>query len=404
VAVFSRFRLDCLILVGLAPLLAWGATGQREPLGLTAAGGVLLRDGNPYRAVGANYFDLFARVLRDPLDTSHRRGLARLARAGIPFVRFMACGFWPLDNDLYRKDKDAYFRRLDSVVRAAEEERVGLIPSLFWHLPTAADVAGEPIDQLGNPQSATIAFIRRYTAEVVGRYKDSPALWGWEMGNEYNLGADLPNAAKHRPPVVPSLGTALQRTQRDELKFAHLSVAFRAFAETVRRLDPQRIIISGNSLPRGSAYHNVLEHSWKEDTPEQFRDILLRDNPAPIDTLCVHVYPVENRRYPAGAQTLDELVGRLQQLARQAGKPLFIGEFGVGFHGRPEQEQAAFAELLAAIEKHQVPLSAFWVYDFAGQDKDWNITFDNQRSALLQMVIHANQRIRQIPNTPAAAR
>jgi hypothetical protein len=315
----------------------------------------------------------------------------------------MACGFWPVENDLYLKDKEAYFRRLDSVVRAAEEEHVGLIPSLFWHLPTVSDMVGEPLDQLGNPRSKTISFLRQYTTEVVNRYKHSPAIWGWEIGNEFNLGADLPNAAAWRPPVWPNLKTAVKRTERDELKFAHLSVAFRVFSETVHQIDPQRMIISGNSIPRTSAYHNVLEHNWKEDTRDEFREILLRDNPSPINTICVHVYPVAKNRYPAGARTLDELVGLVQQEARRARKPLLIGEFGVGDHDSSEQEQAAFAEILAAIEKYQVPLSAFWVYDFAGQDKEWNITFDNRRSHLLHLVIQANQRIHKTLGTPATA-
>lgn len=391
---FRRTTWAALALACLAPLMAEGQTGTSQPLGLTVVDGVLLRDGKPYRAIGANYFDLFARVLRNPKDTSHRTGLARLAQAGIPFVRFMACGFWPVDNDLYLKDKESYFRRLDSVVRAAQEEHVGLIPSLFWTLSTVPDIVGEPLDQWGNPRSKTIAFLRHYTREVVARYKRSPAIWGWELGNEYNLGADLPNAAAHRPPVWPNLKTALTRSERDDLKFVYLAVAFREFAATVRELDPQRMIISGNSLPRASAYHNVLEHSWKEDTPEQFREILLRDNPSPIDTICVHVYPQEKNQYPAGTRTLDDLVRLVQQNARREKKPLFIGEFGVGVHGSKEREQVAFEEILAAIEKYQVPLSAFWVYDFAGQDKDWNITFDNQRSHLLQLVIRANQRIR----------
>ncbi len=362
--------------------------------GLSVVEGVLLRDAKPYRAIGANYFDLFARVLRNPDDTTSRTGLARLAEAGVPFVRFMACGFWPVDNDLYQQDKDEYFRRLDLVVRSAEQARIGLIPSLFWNLATTPDRVGEPLDQLGNPASKTNELIRQYTAEVVSRYQHSPAIWGWELGNEYNLEADLPNAAKHRPKIVPKLKTALERSERDEVKFVHLEVAVRAFAETLRKIDPRRPIISGNSLPRASAYHNVTEHSWKPDTPEQFREILLRDNPAPFDTLCVHVYPAKENGYPAGAKSLDELVASLQQNARRAGKPLFIGEFGVSSPAGAEPDEATFAELLAAIEKHQVPLSAFWVFDLAAQDKDWNITLENPRSKLLQLAIEANKRIR----------
>jgi cellulase (glycosyl hydrolase family 5) len=390
-----------LILLGVAPLSAADATGSVNPSGLTLVDGVLLRDGKPYRAIGANYFDLFARLLPNPHDASYRQGLARLAQAGIPFVRFMACGFWPVDNELYLTDKEEYFRRLDGVVRAAEEEHVGLIPSMFWNLSTAPDIAGEPLDQLGNPQSKSIRFLRQYTTEVVERYKHSAAIWGWEIGNEFNLSADLPNAPESRPPVWPNRKTALTRTARDDVKFVHLAVAFQACAETVHRIDPQRMIISGNALPRTSAYHNVVEQNWKEDTPLQFREILLRDNPSPINTICVHVYPVEKNRYPAGTRSMDALIGILQQEARQARKPLFIGEFGAEDVGSNEQQQAAFAEILAAIEKHQVPLSAFWVFDYAGQDKQWNITFDNRRSRLLQLVISSNQRIRKSMETRA---
>ena len=46
--------------------------------------------------------------------------------------------------------------------------------------------------------------MRTYIREVVSRYVNSPAIWGWEFGNEYNLPADLPNAADHRPPIVTS--------------------------------------------------------------------------------------------------------------------------------------------------------------------------------------------------------
>ena len=156
---------------------------------------------------------------------------------------------------------------------------------------------------------------------------------------------------------------------------------------------------------RGTAqYHNLHEHTWTEDAPEQFREILLRDNPSPIDTICVHVYPDDRNRYAAKSRSLDELVGRVQQEARRARKPLFMGEFGVQSRGNKEREQAVFEEMLAAIEKHQVPLSAFWVYDYAGQDNEWNVTFDNQRSNLLRLVIEANRRIRRTLATQAAAR
>ncbi|MGB2819413.1 MAG: hypothetical protein WBF17_00425, partial [Phycisphaerae bacterium] len=179
--------------------------------------GVLIRDGRPFRGIGVNYFDAFYRTLKDPNDTSYDEGFRTLAAHGIPFARFMCCGFWPVENRLYLTDRERYFRLLDGVVKSAEKHGVGLVPSLFWHRGTVPDLVGEPCDQWGNPESKTHAFLRTYTREIVTRYRSSPAIWGWEFGNEYNLSADLPNAAKHRPPTPARLGTPATRTARDEL-------------------------------------------------------------------------------------------------------------------------------------------------------------------------------------------
>ena len=45
--------------------------------------------------MGANYFNMFQRTLKNPSDKSYEKGLSQLAIACIPFVRFMAGGFWP---------------------------------------------------------------------------------------------------------------------------------------------------------------------------------------------------------------------------------------------------------------------------------------------------------------------
>ena len=368
-------------------------SATRQPPGLSVDKGMLVLRGKPYSGVGVNYFSLFYRRIKKPSDESHRGGLERLAGAGIPFVRFTACGFWPVDWDIYLRDREAHFKLLDGVVTSAEKAKIGLIPSLFWHMSTVPDIVGEPVDQLGNPDSETIAFIRRYTKEVVLRYRNSPAVWAWEFGNEYNLHADLPNASKHRPPVWPTLKTARKRTKRDELTSQAMLTALSEFAKTVRKYDKHRVLITGHSVPRPSAYHNTKEKSWKSDSPRQFEQILLRDNPDPFDTICVHAYPKANRKYSAGADNLTSMIETIQRISLKARKPLFIGEFGAPLTLGKEKERFAFLELLNAIETNRVPLSAVWVFDHAGQNKDWNITFDNQRSYMLKLIAKANQRM-----------
>jgi hypothetical protein len=388
---------------GLAALVCLAALGAQAcgaekapaaPPGLYVRDGILMKDGRPFRGVGANYFSLLSRMIKDPADTSGLSNLKALAQARIPFVRFMCGGYWPVDLKLYLQDREAYFRRLDQVVRSAETNNIGLIPSLFWYVATVPDIVGEPMDQLGNPESKSIAMIRRYTAEVVERYKDSPAIWGWELGNEYNLYADLPNAREHRPAVQPQLGTAKERTGRDELTFPQVRTAFVAFAETVRKFDRTRIILSGNAIPRPSAWHNSREKTWTADTEAQFNEILLRDNPDPMNTISVHLYRDAKGLYPGGARSIDEALGLAAKCAARAGKPLFLGEFGAERQlGPREKQQAVFEEFLRAIERHRVPLAAFWVFDYGEQADDWTVSFRNDRSFMLDLVSQLNARL-----------
>src|SRR5690606_25867933 len=102
----------------------------------------------------------------------------------------------------------------DAFVQAAEEEGIGLIPSLFWQINTIPDIVFEPINKWGEPDSDTIKFMRTYTREVVSRYKDSPAIWAWEFGNEMNLEVDLPH---HKPQVSVENGTPFMRTGADRI-------------------------------------------------------------------------------------------------------------------------------------------------------------------------------------------
>ena len=372
------------------------APAAEKPPGLTVRNKVLLLEGKPYRGIGVNYFSYFSRLIADPNDTSSLTNLVALSKAKIPFVRFMCGGFWPTEQRLYLTNREAFFERLDRVVRCAESNHVGLVPSLFWNLPTVPDLASEPMQELGNTNSRSIALIRDYTTEVVSRYRGSCAIWAWEFGNEGSLSADLPNAAEHRPPSVPELGTPKQRTSLDELKSSQLQVAFIEFARTVRRLDPERLVLSGNALPRASAWHNTHEGNWKPDDAEQFREVLRRDNPDPMNGISIHIYPGQS--FPADATNLAQAVKLSALEAIAAGKPLFVGEFGVSRQAGPiENQKRIFGELLAAIENAHVPLAAAWVFDFPGQDQDWNITFENDRAFFLKMISETNQRIRSQP-------
>lgn len=366
---------------------------KHSGLGLQVnAKGVLVKDGKPYRGIGVNCFNAFYRTLGDPKDTSYREGFKTLSEHGIPFVRFAACGFWPADYKLYLKDRTKYFWLMDRVVKAAEEYHIGLIPSFFWYYAAVPDIVGEPMDAWGDPKSKTIEFMRTYTREVVTRYRSSPAIWGWEFGNEFSLSADLPNASDHRPHILPSLGTASSRSERDDLTHAMIRFAFVEFAKEVRKHDKSRIIITGNSFPRPSAWHQMHEHSWGQDSQDQYAEMLLGDNPDPVNTVCVHMYTDMPTRFGKPI-TFEELLRLTMEISTKARKPLFVGEFGAGREEDPEATKKLFAEMLSAFEKTGVPLAALWVFDYGPQDKDWNVTATNDRAYQLQAIAEANRRI-----------
>ena len=372
----------CFAVLLLASLLALRAAepGDGKTPGLRAGpNATVLKDGRTYRGLGVNYFDCFLRTLQKGDDTSYDAGFATLAQKDIPFARFCATGFWPKDLRLYQTNRAEYFRRLDGVVNSAQKHGVGLVPSLFWFYSCVPDLVDEPMDQWANPKSKTQAWMREYVREVVTRYRDHPTIWAWEFGNEYSLPANLPNAKEHRPAVHPSLGTAAKRSERDDLTFDMMRAAFAAFATEVRKYDSHRLVITGDSFLRPSAWHQEHEGSWKKDSPEQFAEMLRKVNPDPINAISVHVYDHDDQR-----------LAMAMAVSRQINKPLFVGEFGVP--GNSPEQTAKFRRLLQSIVEHDIPLAALWVFDLSNQ-KDFNVTATNARSWQLDLIAETNKKL-----------
>ena len=121
--------------------------------------------------------------------------------------------------------------------------------------------------------------------------------------------------------------------------------------------------------------------------------MLPADNPDPIDTLCVHLYPTEAKRFGRSVSA-EELLRLSLRAARKAKKPLVVGEFGASEEKGPEAARRSFHLLLEAILRTGVPLAALWVYDHASQEGTWNVTVRNGRAYQLKALEEANHRIR----------
>ena len=98
-----RQQIKITFLTWIAMALAIGycqaqeSTTPTSPIIRVGNAGGVLRAGKPYRAIGINYFSAFSRTLENPADTSYREGFDTIVQHQIPFIRFMACPFYPKD-------------------------------------------------------------------------------------------------------------------------------------------------------------------------------------------------------------------------------------------------------------------------------------------------------------------
>ena len=387
----------CLVLVA-----AGGAMPDTIPEGpgLTVRDGRLYRNGRVYRGIGVNYCDLFQELIHNPDDQRTLEGLRFLGSKGIPFVRFWCCGFWPSDWDLYFEDREEWFRRLDLVVSTAEEAGVGLIPTLFWRAHTYPDVVDEYMQDWGDPDSKTRGFMRTYVEEVVTRYKSSPAIWGWEFANELNLSCDLPNGMEFLGQRIPALKVDLAKDERNLMTHEIAEAVYVAFAEEVRRYDAHRFITTGNSSPRGCAYHigRKLEPVWGQDTREQAFEAFGWFAPDPTDVVSVHSYgDLPDKMTYAEGKGMEQNLATLKEFARKLNKPLFLGEFA-GLAPDKTELAPRFREYQTAyldtILKEGVDLAAYWVFDYTRDREGLGLVRrDNEWAWVVDQIAEYNERI-----------
>ncbi len=333
--------------------------------GLSCLNGQLFLNGKPYRGVGANYVAAFSNVNNNPDDTTTEEAFRILAEQNIPFVRSPVIGWGPDAPKLYLSDKEEYFRRMDKVVALAEKYHVGIICSLFWSGWLPALTGETNLDAWVDPKSKTHQMMATYVQDVVTRYRESPAIWGWEWGNELGLSCHLPNAAE------------FQIKPEDNYTFETMRKVYAAFAREVRKHDSWRIISSGDGFPRPQAFHNMKNGSWDKDTPSQLYSLLVKNAPDPMDVLSLHAYgeDFDRDRLPVGMRA-----------ARSIRKPAFLGEFGVS-GPRTEASEKEFRKQLAMLEK--VSLAALWEFDTTGVNHpraEWVIAPGSDKFYMLEAV------------------
>ncbi len=343
--------LPMLALTGCVHAHSQRNAADAETLGLTVdKNGTILLAGKPCYAFGVNSFSLVIRYIEGAEKRLYRSQFELLKKYGIPYIRVNFGGYWPEYYEKFDADPDEILSRMRDVVQCAEEYKIGLICSLLWYDASIPAHVGERRSDMGSSSSKTVKYAVKYVSRIVSEFKDSPAVWAWEIGNEYNLGADLcdPDFHSRLPegPCTPEAPSGYDFYTSEELiRF------YTAIGAAIRKQDPVRMLSSGNgdlrcaskSLRRAAARMNAETHLWKEewtpDTLEDFYEMCAYFTPDPIDTISFHLQHAEQDE--AGRASflllLDRFGGRQSTLeylqayaaaARKAGKALYFGEMG----------------------------------------------------------------------------
>ncbi len=359
---------------------------DRYGLHVESDGTVTLR-GEPFYGFGVNYFAAFARYAdsENQRTDEFKAGLAGLASYNIPFIRIPLCGYYPSYYDVYDSDPERVFSYLKEVLDECEKYRIGVIGSLmWWDSVVPAHVGGKRSD-FGNVKSETVAYAKKYVADVVSRFADHPAIWGWEIGNEYNLSADLcdRNLKEYLWPQNID-GMPLDNVNGfDYYTSEELAVFYREIANVIRSYDSYRMITTGNSELRTASYSlyeqgktkdkdHLWDLRWEQNTRAQFDSMNRLLTPDPIDAVSFHLqqgtYDGSNKYIMyfnafGNYMSTEEYFTAYAQTAREMGKACYFGEFGdmLDMENAPDMIEK-FTEITTAISNSGIQIASLWQF------------------------------------------
>ncbi len=332
-----------------------------------------------------------------------RAQMDRARAAGFTHARFIASGYWPADMTRangWRTNATAYWQAVDQLMVDARSRQLRLVPSLLWNAWLFPDLNNQPLNAMFTPGSATRTMVDQYVREFVQRYANEPAVAVWEIGNEWNLLADLDfstctvcagSAMNNCGSLAPSLGTACSRSAADTVYSCNscrgvstttqdLGQWAQSMAQLIKQHDTlQRPVSTGHAYPRPSAWHLARSPcpscNWTVDSETEFTQTLGQLHPSPIDFISVHAYPGDDaKRFGDTDATGFTLLQRTQTAATSLGKRLYVGEYGEpragsitcnGTEACNGDANSASTKLMAlGLVQFDVALSALWAFDF----------------------------------------
>ncbi len=356
--------------------------------------GTFRMNGKPFYAYGVNEYLMAWMYGKDAAgEPQYKKSFAIMRKYRIPVARFPLMHITKEQVQRYQAGEagalDNILQVADLVVAEAEQSHVGLIISIFFSGMLAQ---GDKISAIGDPESATMRMRKRFVKEVVTRYKDSPAVWGWEVTNETNLSADIPSSADNYDNFTSTEG----------YRMVH------EIAAAIREADDYRMISTGDAILREAARalreaglkadeSHAWAPDWRKGTAADYAYMLRYCTPDPANAMSLHMgcqrpdwtYKLADREL-----TFADLLELYSRTAKAEGKGFYFGEFGdcgvLTADTADSFVRANFPVYLETMVRSGVQLATLW--QFNGEND--RFTDEGLFSFMLEQISKINDRFR----------
>ncbi len=332
--------------------------------------------------IGMNKFELLKQYLGTASSGDGSHAFRRVTRAmaekslddahdiGASFVRVAVTGTTPArfgkrgDLDVWKQSPEAHWKIVDEMMFALQARGIKIVPVFVWNLGQFPSITAEQVDALlTDPNSHSWKLLEKYISQFISRYKNYDGLLFYELGNEFNLLADLDLYTRCKKPEDMVCGAKANFTSADIIAFT------KRLSELIRTLDSTRKISSGFAVPLTSAEHLRQFPEWTGNKAGWTKDTLadlernLADMHQYVDIISVHLYPAKgNQRFGISLGEEHQLIKILKQASDKIGKPLFIGEFGDP-DARNAQAGGFSDRMLDEIVNLKIPYASMWAWE-----------------------------------------
>ena len=120
-------------------------------------------------------------------------------RTGAKFLRVAVAGFGPQWKggmpgllNLWQSNPNAYWAHVDKMMADLDASGIGIVPSFAFNQLEIPSMTGETLsDMVKNPNSASYTLLKQFVTQFITRYKNDPAMYFYETGNEMSNSADV---------------------------------------------------------------------------------------------------------------------------------------------------------------------------------------------------------------------